>query len=289
MKRFAIISFIMILLSVNVFATKRALVIGLGRQQDSSWSKIHGDNDVVYVQKMLKSCGYSSGNTMTIVNEKATKRGLMESFKKLAEQCKSGDIVYIHFSGHGQQVVDKNKVKRESWIPYDACKENCANDKGEKHLIDYEINELLKKINNKIGNGGKLLVVVDACCSANSVRGDDEGNDEDDVACRGTDDEFMVTSFELPKQELKAPWITLSACQSYEKAWEIQGLKVGKLTYALYSVIVEAKKKGITCDKFVKLFEKYQEDWLKTNKIGKRQKPEGEKNECNYDINAVLK
>lgn len=289
MKRFAIISFIMILLSVNVFATKRALVIGLGRQQDSSWSIIHGDNDVRYVKEMLKSCGYSSDNIMTIVNEKATKKGIVESFNTLAAQCKPGNIVYIHFSGHGQTVVDKNDTKRQSWIPYDAYYKECGMDSGKNHLVDYEINKLLNNIKNKIGKRGKILVVVDACFSRGSTRGDDEGNDEDDVPCRGTDDEFKVTSFELPKQELKAPWITLSACNRYQTAWEIKELEVGKLTYALYCIIVEAKKEGITCTEFVKLFKKYEKQWLTTKKIGKEQDPMGERKECDYDINAVLK
>ena len=47
------------LLSLSVSAqTKRALVIGLGEQQDKAWNKINGDKDVPLVQGMLKSAGF---------------------------------------------------------------------------------------------------------------------------------------------------------------------------------------------------------------------------------------
>ena len=47
------------LLSLSVSAqTKRALVIGLGEQQDKAWNKINGDKDVSLVQGMLKSAGF---------------------------------------------------------------------------------------------------------------------------------------------------------------------------------------------------------------------------------------
>ena len=39
---------------------KRALVIGLGEQQDKAWNKINGDKDVPLVQGMLKSAGFKS-------------------------------------------------------------------------------------------------------------------------------------------------------------------------------------------------------------------------------------
>lgn len=34
--------------------TRRALVIGLGQQEDKAWGKINGDKDVLYVDKILR-------------------------------------------------------------------------------------------------------------------------------------------------------------------------------------------------------------------------------------------
>lgn len=56
-----LILFYLLLLSLSVTAqTKRALVIGLGEQQDKAWNKINGDKDVPLVQGMLKSAGFKS-------------------------------------------------------------------------------------------------------------------------------------------------------------------------------------------------------------------------------------
>ena len=44
-----------LMLSLSATAqTKRALVIGLGQQEDKVWNKINGDNDVPYVLGYLK-------------------------------------------------------------------------------------------------------------------------------------------------------------------------------------------------------------------------------------------
>lgn len=42
--------------------TKRALVIGLGEQQDKAWNKINGDKDVPLVQAMQKKCRFQVGH-----------------------------------------------------------------------------------------------------------------------------------------------------------------------------------------------------------------------------------
>lgn len=42
----------------------------------------------------------------TLVNQQATKAGIIGAFKRMAASCKQGDVVYIHYSGHGQQITD---------------------------------------------------------------------------------------------------------------------------------------------------------------------------------------
>lgn len=217
---------------------KRALVIGLGQQKDENWGKINGDKDVPYVHKMLKNAGYK--DIRTLINKQATKAGIVSAFKLLTSSCRKGDIVYVHFSGHGQQVTDVNGDEwpdslDEAWIPYDAYLIYGKNDRGEKHLIDDEINLLLMAIKNKIGDDGKLLVVVDACHSGDSSRGDDD--DDDEVVTRGVWNEFVIPVNRKMKSK-KAPerWLTLSACKDFQLNQEIKNPQVGKLTYALYMI-----------------------------------------------------
>ena len=81
--------------------TKRALVIGIGKQEDSAWNKINGDKDVPYVLEILNVAKYEQ--IITCVNEEATKASIVSAFQTLTESFQPNDIVYIHYSGHGQQ------------------------------------------------------------------------------------------------------------------------------------------------------------------------------------------
>lgn len=52
----------------------------------------------------------------------------------------------------------------------------CDKDRGEKHLTDDEVNYYLSAIRRRVGEKGKIFVVVDACHSGDATRGlvDDE-------------------------------------------------------------------------------------------------------------------
>ena len=253
MNRFlTIISALLVISSLQLSAqTKRALVIGIGEQLDKSWAKINGDKDVPLVQEMLHKVGYM--DIRTLVNKQATKAGIVTAFKKLTVQCAAGDIVYIHFSGHGQQVTDVNGDEGkedgwdEAWIPYDAhLKYDAKRYKGENHLIDDELNTLLTAIRNKIGDSGKLLVVVDACHSGDSSRGDDI-----DETVRGVKNEFVIpVKRRGTAQKSPERWLTLSACKDYQLNQEMKNPKAGKLTYALYTL----SEKGSVTIEAVQMF-----------------------------------
>ena len=87
--RTRIITYILLLLSLFVSAqTKRALVIGLGEQQDKAWNKINGDKDVPLVQGMLKSAGFRS--VTTLVNRQATKSGIVGRLREWLHRASKG-------------------------------------------------------------------------------------------------------------------------------------------------------------------------------------------------------
>lgn len=249
-KTFFSIVLLSLILGANIHAqTKRALVIGLGRQADPAWNKINGDKDVPLVEQMLKTAGFSAKNIQKLVNSQATKQAVLRGFARLAQTARPGDVVYIHFSGHGQQMRDTHNDEPdgldECWITYDAYLKPCNKDRGEKHLTDDEINICLNAIRNKIGNQGKMLVVIDACHSGDATRGD-TGNDG---PVRGVGDVFeAIKEYVLGKTEKSSVsastntkarlrperWITLSACKSNEVNLEMKSPAAGKLTYALY-------------------------------------------------------
>ena len=221
--------------------TKRALVIGIGKQEDSAWNKINGDKDVPYVLEILNNANYEQ--IITCVNDEATKTGIVSAFQTLTQSCQPNDLVYIHYSGHGQQMRDigndESDALDECWIPYDAYRKPSETYRGEKHLVDDEVNMLLTNIRNKIGGRGKMLVVVDACHSGDATRGQGE-------TVRGVEDIFETVKswlgFSSSEQNTNIHcnaerWITLSACESDQVNIEMKSPTVGKLTYAIYSKV----------------------------------------------------
>lgn len=215
-------------------AVRHALVIGIGCQKDGSWSKVHGDIDVPPVVDMLRSGGFT--NIRILVNEAATKAGIVNAFRQLAVDCGAGDLVYIHFSGHGQWMTDIDGDEPdgwdESWIPYDACRRYCAADRGELHLCDDETAVLLQNIRNRIGESGNIIVVVDACHSGDSTR--EPLNEKDGF--RGVYEKFIIPCRRgRNASRHEEQWLTLSACKDYQMNQE-HSSGHGKLTYALMSL-----------------------------------------------------
>ena len=248
MKRLLAFVFLLLLLSPAscLCQNKHALVIGIGRYEDSRWGVIHGDVDVVYIVNMLEENGFADQEIKTLKNEEATKQAIVESFHSLRDQCSPGDKVYIHFSGHGQQVSDLDKDETENdgwdeaWIPYDAQPVASDSYNGEKHLIDDELNQLLLDIREKVGPSGRILVTVDACHSGGSTR--DLGSVQ-----RGIDQKFIIrgTPTEHPRPPLKEePWITISACQPNQVNFEMDNPAMGKLSWCLYSLRDSLGKKS---------------------------------------------
>ena len=301
-----IITYLLLLLSLSVTAqTKRALIIGLGEQQDKAWNKINGDKDVPLVQVMLKYAGFKS--VMTLVNRQATKVGIVGALKRMMASCKHGDVVYIHYSGHGQQMTDVHNDEKdgldECWIPYDACRKASATYHGEKHLTDDELNVYLNAIRNKIGAKGKLLVVIDACHSGDGTRG------EDDEIVRGVEDTLVVDSqnarglyetFEEIKsffmgdnskenvintkaKPLAERWITISACRSDQVNVEMKSPAVGKLTYALWKELKNSDK--VNNNEFMRRIRKF----VNRNTSSRPQQPEMTGEDINkYNITDIL-
>lgn len=110
------------------------------------------------------------------------------------------------------------------------------------------MNYYLIAVRNKIGDTGKILVVIDACHSGDATRG---GEDE---VVRGVEDIFEAiksfiwgTSADKGKadvnpnaKENEERWITISACKSDQVNIEMKSPAVGKLTYAICNKVKES-------------------------------------------------
>jgi len=240
MKRCFVI--LLLLASISTTAQNRyALLIGIGNYpQDSGWNSIHGDNDVSIIKTLLLEQGFIEDNIIVLKNAEATKSGILSAMDRLRDNAQSGDVVYIQFSGHGQQVTDLNGDEEdhfdEAWIPYDAKKKYVVGEyEGQNHILDDELNKYLNGLRSKVGIRGKIVLVADACHSGSGSRG---LGDDDDVYVRGTDEKFIIPGggANIMRKEEPVYWLYVGACKPYQTNYEYKtadGVFYGSLSYVI--------------------------------------------------------
>ncbi len=222
---------------------KRALLIGIGEYApETGWHQIHGDKDVALMKSVLLRNGFEEDNISTLINEEATFSAIDAAILNLITISRNNDVIFIQFSGHGQQITDKDGDEDdgmdESWVPYDAFKSFQANVyEGERHFTDDLLFGYMSRLRKRIGSSGKLVIISDACHSGSGSRGN---TDDDDIA-RGTDEKFIIPNVSPSKHLWRNPedhvqWLFVGACKSYQTNYEHrlpEGGYCGSLTYVI--------------------------------------------------------
>ena len=244
-------------------AKKRALLVGISKYRANgrtAWTNIHGKEDVDSLTPALAKKGFI---VKTLVNEQATYQGITSSIKKLITETQKGDVVYLHFSCHGQPVEDglikgfpkdEKDGYDEAIVPIDAGRVYSPNGyKGEKHLIDDELNGYVKAIRTKIGSKGMLYVTIDACHAGEASRKGIE-------TIRGTNEALTsqsntkynpprsnVRHYSVEKGELLSPVLFIEACQSRERNTEIRinGKEFGALSFNIWNALNQMPTFGL--------------------------------------------
>ena len=242
--------------------TKRALLVGVSdygnaMEDPNKWANISGANDVRLLTPLFTERGFT---VASIVDSQATHDGITKALSKLAKDCKKGDVVYIHFSMHGQPFEDLNGDEEDGWdealIPVDAqmsYSEGVYD--GKNHLLDDELELFFNDIRNKLGADGYLYVILDACHSGTASRGDDDhirgtregftrsGKDYMPDRTQETNDYFAVST-----KKGQSPVTFIEACRSYQVNREVRDVATntwyGSLSYYIAQAIKENKAVG---------------------------------------------
>lgn len=242
---------------------KKAFIIAIGQyQKNTGWDTLSSLRDEKIIRDALTKQGFASIKSLT--NENATLDGIRAEMKKFIETVKTGDVVYLHFSGHGQQVADNNGDKDEidgldeCLVPWDAPMTSANGYKGEKHLRDDEFGQWVQILRNKCGENGDVMVVLDACHSGTALRGGhrpvQRGNAKalipagDDMSKFTPGREPGAVDMANNKSQGSAQMVTISACRAHEVNSEYNGF--GSLSLAV-SRSFDKIKPG---DSYVKLF-----------------------------------
>ena len=159
---------------------KRAFMVGISHYDTAltgyQWNNINGVEDINLLSPILKKQGFY---LTTLLDEQATYQNITNQLSTFTNQTKKGDIVYLHFSAHGQPVEDLNGDEDDGWdeaiVPIDAYKiYKKGVYEGKKHLLDDQLNTYVNKLRTKVGPSGFLYVVIDACHAGTSSRANDE-------------------------------------------------------------------------------------------------------------------
>ncbi|MFN6470491.1 MAG: caspase family protein [Nostoc sp. SerVER01] len=134
-----------------------------------------------------------------------TYENIVNAFKEITDMALPGELVYIHYSGHGGKpdtIYEELKGKGqadEGIVPMDVD----APAPGGRYLRDVEVATLLKRMTDK---GLVVTVVFDSCHSGGATRGDTaiRGTENRDRQKRSTDS--LVAS----REELIGNWQTLN-------------------------------------------------------------------------------
>ena len=284
-----ILLFWFICLTILLRAENHALLIGVSNYpSDSGWPELSSDNDLRHIKAVLQLHDFSEKNIFLLQNENATYQGIIAAFDELQQKVHVGDIVYIHFSGHGQQVLDDNKdeIDRldETIVPFDSPKSfKKGVYEGERLIRDDLLNKLTDIIRAKTGINGQVVLVLDSCHSGTGVRGRNR--------VRGTavlmapkkikvrkrkkqaDKTYGVHTVENTSVKL-APMISYfgsTARESNYETFDDQLQPIGSLSYALSSVLGSIKH-GLT---YEELFDRIM---LRMKTLAPKQHPQWEGN-----------
>ena len=178
--KLSILCLVCLIISVANAQRKRAFLVGISHYDTAltgyQWNDINGAEDINLLSPILTKQGFI---LTALLDSQATYDNITTQLTQFIRKTKKGDIVYLHFSTHGQPVEDLNGDEEDGWdeaiVPIDAYKMYRKGIyEGKKHLLDDQLNGYVKQLRGKIGKAGFLYVVIDACHAGTSSRANDD-------------------------------------------------------------------------------------------------------------------
>lgn len=233
-----------------------ALLIGVGKYDQSGpspWPNLRTHDEITELRRVLLSrYQFEERDVLTLEDESATGEAIRRAFRQhLIEQAQPGSIVYFHFSGHGQQLLDEDGDELdgldESLVPHDA-KSRRARLSAKINIRDDEIAGWLAALGKRIidgsGRKGQILITFDSCFSGTATRGtvSERGRGWDELL-DGPRPRTRASGDAHPGVlDTRSPpgLVFLSAAQSNQTAKEVGGM--GVFTRALLRTLSENRE-----------------------------------------------
>jgi hypothetical protein len=141
----------------------KAVLIGVNRYKIPGADLRGCVNDVKNLQSVLSQYyGFGGGDMVTLLDDKATKKSIQAAIKQTVGGAKKGDVVLLHFSGHGSNVPDNDgdeaDNRDEILCPHDLDWRDPLTD------------DWLRATFDKMRDGVSLTVIFDCCHSGSATR-----------------------------------------------------------------------------------------------------------------------
>lgn len=142
---------------------RRAVLIGINRYRIPGADLRGCVSDVKNMRAtLIELFGFKPSDIRVLTDFKATKKAMQEAIRSLIADGRKGDVLYLHYSGHGSNVPDKNgdEADRRDEIL-------CPTDLDWKNPLT---DDWLRTTFNKLRAGVSLTVVMDCCHSGTNTR-----------------------------------------------------------------------------------------------------------------------
>ena len=164
----------------------RALIIAISAYDRArGYAPLNAANDVPRIRGALELHGFDSTAIQLIADQQATRAGILAALRQLVNESQPGDVVVIHYSGHGDRLTDDNTDELDGLdellvpvdAPYDTAGIRTGSYRGQLHIRDDELAPLLESLRAKVYSPtqpGSVTLFIDACFSGTVTRGEYE-------------------------------------------------------------------------------------------------------------------
>ena len=142
---------------------KKALLVGINRYKIPGADLRGCVNDVKNLRAVLTAYyGFAGKNIKTLTDYAATTKAMRDAIATLVKGAKKGDVLLLHYSGHGANVPDKNgdEADRRDEIL-------CPTDLDWKAPL---LDDWLRTTFNRLPAGVNFTVIMDCCHSGTNTR-----------------------------------------------------------------------------------------------------------------------
>jgi len=144
---------------------QRALLVGINTYQIPGADLDGCVNDVANVRDvLLKYFGFTVKDLRVVINERATRKGIMQRLEWLIQGARANDRLLFHFSGHGSQIRDRNCDELKDHLDEILC----------PYDMDWDgtfiTDDTLGTLFSALPKGVNLEVLMDCCHSGTGTR-----------------------------------------------------------------------------------------------------------------------